>query len=359
MEEFFIEKKSLKNNNKLFDINKDLHIIRINLKAIYNESKDKNNRKNKKDINNSITESDSDIEEQNINLIKNNKNVSNKNLKKHKLSKSEKILLIKGIYKYKNNLKKIKKYMINKPISDLRINAQKFFKRIKRLVKDSKDENIIKSKVELLLKRELKKNYEPSNLPNFILFLIENVLSINKKKKKKKMNKKEKINKNEINNELTTATTKKSNEILTKINNNTIIKSDYSNSLMNKTLFLNENDNFLNSINIKNENNFININNSNNNNNNSNNNNNNNSNNKDNNDNNDNNENYNLVSYSFNINNPLKKEKLFNDELTIQNDIFNFGDSIHQSLFYPENDILYNQILKMNDSNILIDEYFK
>ena len=336
MEEFFIEKKSLKNNNKLFDINKDLHIIRINLKAIYNESKDKNNRKNKKDINNSITESDSDIEEQNINLIKNNKNVSNKNLKKHKLSKSEKILLIKGIYKYKNNLKKIKKYMINKPISDLRINAQKFFKRIKRLVKDSKDENIIKSKVELLLKRELKKNYEPSNLPNFILFLMENILLINKNNKNKKINELEKINKNEIFNELTTATTKKSNEILNKINNNTVIKSDDLNSLINKTLLINENDNDLSSINITNENNII-----------------------DNNNNKDNTDNYNLFSYSININNPLKKEQLFNDDLTIQNDIFKFDDPINQSLFYSENDNFNNQILKLNDSNFLIDECFK
>ena len=337
MEEIFIEKKNINKKNKLFDINKDLHIIRINLKAIYNESKDKNNRKNKKDINNSITESDSDIEEQNINLIKNNKNVSNKNKNKHNLSKIEKILLIKGIYKYKNNLKKIKKYMINKPISHLRIGAQKFFKRIKRIVKDSKDENFIKSKVELLLKRELKKNYEPSNLPNFILFLIENVLSNNKKKKKNKKDKLEKINKNEINNELTTATTKKSNEILTKINNNAVNKSDYSNSLMNKTLFLNENDNYLNSINMKNENNIVNNNNSK-----------------------DNNGNDNIVLHSININNPLKKEKLLIDELTIQNDIFNFGDSIiNQSLFYPENDILDNQILKLNDSNILIDEFFK
>ena len=337
MEEIFIEKKNINKKNKLFDIHKDLNVIRINLKEIFNESKNKINRKNKKDINNSITESDSDIEEQNINLIKNNKNVSNKNKNKHKLSKIEKILLIKGIYKYKNNLKKIKKYMINKPISHLRIGAQKFFKRIKRIVKDSKDENFIKSKVELLLKRELKKNYEPSNLPNFILFLIENVLSINKKKKKNKKDKLEKINKNEINNELTTATTKKSNEILTKINNNAVNKSDYSNSLMNKTLFLNENDNYLNSINMKNENNIVNNNNSK-----------------------DNNGHDNIVLHSININNPLKKEKLLIDELTIQNDIFNFGDSIiNQSLFYPENDILDNQILKLNDSNILIDEFFK
>ncbi len=337
MEEIFIEKKNINKKNKLFDIHKDLNVIRINLKEIFNESKNKINRKNKKDINNSITESDSDIEEQNINLIKNNKNVSNKNKNKHNLSKIEKILLIKGIYKYKNNLKKIKKYMINKPISHLRIGAQKFFKRIKRIVKDSKDENFIKSKVELLLKRELKKNYEPSNLPNFILFLIENVLSINKKKKKNKKDKLEKINKNEINNELTTATTKKSNEILTKINNNAVNKSDYSNSLMNKTLFLNENDNYLNSINMKNENNIVNNNNSK-----------------------DNNGNDNIVLHSININNPLKKEKLLIDELTIQNDIFNFGDSIiNQSLFYPENDILDNQILKLNDSNILIDEFFK
>ena len=336
MEEFFIEKKSLKNNNKRFDINKDLHLIRINLKAIYNESKDKNNRKNKKDINNSITESDSDIEEQNINLIKNNKNVSNKNLKKHKLSKSEKILLIKGIYKYKNNLKKIKKYIINKPVSYLRIGVQKFYKRIRRLIKNSKDENVIKSKVELLLKKELKENYEPSNLPNFILFLMENILLINKNNKNKKINELEKINKNEIFNELTTATTKKSNEILNKINNNTVIKSDDLNSLINKTLLINENDNDLSSINITNENNII-----------------------DNNNNKDNTDNYNLFSYSININNPLKKEQLFNDDLTIQNDIFKFDDPINQSLFYSENDNFNNQILKLNDSNFLIDECFK
>ncbi len=106
---------------------------------------------------------------------------------------------------------------------------------------------------------------------------------------------------------------------------------------MNKTLFLNENDNYLNSINMKNENNIVNNNNSK-----------------------DNNGNDNIVLHSININNPLKKEKLLIDELTIQNDIFNFGDSIiNQSLFYPENDILDNQILKLNDSNILIDEFFK
>ena len=332
MEERFTCKNNVNNNNKLFDNKEDLNIIRINLKEIFNESKKNINKIKKKDINNSVTESDSDIETQNINLNKNNSNKK----KKDKSSKIEKKLLIKGIYKYKNNLKKIKKYIINKPVSYLRIGVQKFYKRIRRLIKNSKDENVIKSKVELLLKKELKENYEPSNLPNFILFLMENILLINKNNKNKKINELEKINKNEIFNELTTATTKKSNEILNKINNNTVIKSDDLNSLINKTLLINENDNDLSSINITNENNII-----------------------DNNNNKDNTDNYNLFSYSININNPLKKEQLFNDDLTIQNDIFKFDDPINQSLFYSENDNFNNQILKLNDSNFLIDEYFK
>ena len=332
MEERFTCKNNVNNNNKLFDNKEDLNIIRINLKEIFNESKKNINKIKKKDINNSFTESDSDIETQNINLNKNNSNKK----KKDKLSKIEKKLLIKGIYKYKNNLKKIKKYIINKPVSYLRIGVQKFYKRIRRLIKNSKDENVIKSKVELLLKKELKENYEPSNLPNFILFLMENILLINKNNKNKKINELEKINKNEIFNELTTATTKKSNEILNKINNNTVIKSDDLNSLINKTLLINENDNDLSSINITNENNII-----------------------DNNNNKDNTDNYNLFSYSININNPLKKEQLFNEDLTIQNDIFKFDDPINQSLFYSENDNFNNQILKLNDSNFLIDEYFK
>ena len=61
MEERFTCKNNVNNNNKLFDNKEDLNIIRINLKEIFNESKKNINKIKKKDINNSVTESDSDI----------------------------------------------------------------------------------------------------------------------------------------------------------------------------------------------------------------------------------------------------------------------------------------------------------
>lgn len=174
-----------KNNNlnkyNLQILRKKKHntLIKISLEEVFNEDSLINKKQtNKKDLNSSITESDSDTEKQNLIFI-NNK--YNKNKKRIKWTKEENLLFIEAFLKYKNNFKKIKKFVNNKPINNIRSRAKKFLNRIKKIIGDSQKENEIKFKLEEVFKRQLKRKYDSSYLPDFILYLFENVLSFQKK----------------------------------------------------------------------------------------------------------------------------------------------------------------------------------
>ena len=204
-----------KNTDNILKKKKGDNIIRINVNGVFiNDSKEFKHNKNK-DLNYSITESDSDSEKQNLNFLNMNYN-NNKKKKRIKWSKEENQLFIEAFFKYKNNFKKIKKF-INKPINHISSKTKQFLNRIKKLINDSQDENIIKLKIEKLFKKELKRKYDSSNLPDFILFLFENVLFIEKNLNKKDVNINIKNEKEELS---TTATDIKSKELYKFLNEN-------------------------------------------------------------------------------------------------------------------------------------------
>ncbi len=173
-----IEKKCFlenKNNN---------NIIRLNLSEIYNNQSNTIKYINqKKKLNQSITESDSDNDFQN-NQIK-NYTIKNKKRKKVKWTKAENKLFVESFLKFRNNFTKIRRNMKKKSMTNIYISVRRYLNKIRKLIGKSKDENYIKLKVEELFKNELKEKYDNTYLPNFILFIMEYVLLRRKRNKKK------------------------------------------------------------------------------------------------------------------------------------------------------------------------------
>ncbi len=317
-----IEKKCFvenKNNN---------NIIRLNLSEIYNNQSNTIKYINqKKKLNQSITESDSDNDFQN-NQIK-NYTIKNKKRKKVKWTKAENKLFVESFLKFRNNFTKIRRNMKKKSMTNIYISVRRYLNKIRKLIGKSKDENYIKLKVEELFKNELKEKYDNTYLPNFILFIMEYVLL------RRKRNKKKIINNIGIKDELTTETTVnlKSKRIYIQ---KKIIEKGHS---IDKLISQNKNKTInINCVNQSNDKSIVNINNS---------------------------ENINDMNKGNdikNINNinemnnhseknlekiPINMDFL-NDDLE-NNKIFDFENSIYHSSYYDDNDIIEQQLFKFNE----------
>ncbi len=317
-----IEKKCFlenKNNN---------NIIRLNLSEIYNNQSNTIKYINqKKKLNQSITESDSDNDFQN-NQIK-NYTIKNKKRKKVKWTKAENKLFVESFLKFRNNFTKIRRNMKKKSMTNIYISVRRYLNKIRKLIGKSKDENYIKLKVEELFKNELKEKYDNTYLPNFILFIMEYVLL------RRKRNKKKIINNIGIKDELTTETTVNLKSKRIYIQKKFTEKGHSTDKLIsqNKNKTIN-----INCVNQSNDKSIVNINNS---------------------------ENINDMNKGNdikNINNinemnnhseknlekiPINMDFL-NDDLE-NNKIFDFENSIYHSSYYDDNDIIEQQLFKFNE----------
>ena len=312
----FVEKKN--NNN----------IIRLNLYEIYNNQSNTTKYINqKKKLNKSITESDSDTDFK-INQIK-NYDIKNKKRKKVKWTKAEKKLFVESFFKFRNNFTKIRRNMKKKSMTNIYINVRRYLNKIRKLIGKSNDENYIKLKVEELFKNELKEKYDNTYLPNFILFIMEYVL-LNRKKNKKKI-----INNIGIKDELTTETTVNLKSKKIYIQKKFIENSHSIDKLIsqNKDKTVN-----VNCINQSNDKSNVNINN---------------------------NENINAMNKNNNIENinnineinnhseknlekiPINMDFL-NDDLE-NNKIFDFDNSIYHSSYYDDNELFEQKIFGLNE----------
>lgn len=317
-----IEKKCFlenKNNN---------NIIRLNLSEIYNNQSNTIKYINqKKKLNQSITESDSDNDFQN-NQIK-NYTIKNKKRKKVKWTKAENKLFVESFLKFRNNFTKIRRNMKKKSMTNIYISVRRYLNKIRKLIGKSKDENYIKLKVEELFKNELKEKYDNTYLPNFILFIMEYVLL------RRKRNKKKIINNIGIKDELTTETTVNLKSKRIYIQKKFTEKGHSTDKLIsqNKNKTIN-----INCVNQSNDKSIVNINNS---------------------------ENINDMNKGNdikNINNinemnnhseknlekiPINMDFL-NDDLE-NNKIFDFENSIYHSSYYDDNDIIEQKLFKFNE----------
>ena len=207
-------------NNKNININKFIlkdNIIDINSKEEYNNSllinseiinfnnsQDNNNI----DLNKTLTENDSDIEDKDkiINLFYK----ESKKKFKGRWSEKEKILFLEGFYQYKNNWKKLNEIIKSRSIIQLRSHAQKVLIKLKKFIKTFQNVNFVKNKISEFFQQELNEKYNPIYLNKFTLYII-NLFSSKKIKRR-------------------------NNFSFDKLNNLNLNKNDYNKNLNNNQL---------------------------------------------------------------------------------------------------------------------------
>ena len=171
-----MKKKSQKNKKKKTNkyIDND-NSIELNLNEEFNNNIINFNNKTQEnyntDLNETLTENDSEIEESDkiINLF-------NKESKKQytgRWSEKEKKLFLEGFFQYINNWKKLNEIIKSRSTIQLRSHAQKVLMKIKNIIKNFQNIHYVKNKLGDFFQEELKEKYNPIYLNKFTLYIIK------------------------------------------------------------------------------------------------------------------------------------------------------------------------------------------
>ena len=158
-------KKYIDNDNNIeFNLNEEFNNTIINFN---NKTQDNYNT----DLNETLTENDSEIEEDDkiINLF-------NKESKKQytgRWSEKEKRLFLEGFFQYINNWKKLNEIIKSRSTIQLRSHAQKVLMKIKNIIKNFQNVHYVKNKLGDFFQEELKEKYNPIYLNKFTLYIIK------------------------------------------------------------------------------------------------------------------------------------------------------------------------------------------
>ena len=151
-------------NNIEFNLNEEFNNTIINFN---NKTQDNYNT----DLNETLTENDSEIEEDDkiINLF-------NKESKKQytgRWSEKEKRLFLEGFFQYINNWKKLNEIIKSRSTIQLRSHAQKVLMKIKNIIKNFQNVHYVKNRLGDFFQEELKEKYNPIYLNKFTLYIIK------------------------------------------------------------------------------------------------------------------------------------------------------------------------------------------
>ena len=151
-------------NNIEFNLNEEFNNTIINFN---NKTQDNYNT----DLNETLTENDSEIEEDDkiINLF-------NKESKKQytgRWSEKEKRLFLEGFFQYINNWKKLNEIIKSRSTIQLRSHAQKVLMKIKNIIKNFQNVHYVKNKLGDFFQEELQEKYNPIYLNKFTLYVIK------------------------------------------------------------------------------------------------------------------------------------------------------------------------------------------
>ena len=153
---------------------KKKNLRKLNLNDLYTQKnnviKENNNLENDLD-NRTITEYDSEIEKKD--KIFKNYNKESKKQYNGRWNIVENKIFLEGFFKYRNNWKKLNEVIRSRTIVQLRSHAQKFLIKIRKYIKNSQNENYVKTKIEDLFKKELNEKYDASYLHNFTQYILK------------------------------------------------------------------------------------------------------------------------------------------------------------------------------------------